>query len=89
MSKDEGEFAKEGRFASTIVYTNTAMGNRLAWILSLVCHSHEVYDSILVFVDRLTKYVILVPTHTTLDATGFAQLFIDNVVTFGMRGGCV
>jgi hypothetical protein len=40
------------------------------------------FDSILVFVDRLTKYCILVPTVTTLDANGFAELFVDNVICY-------
>lgn len=40
------------------------------------------YDSVLVFVDRLTKYVILVPTVATLDAAGFAELFVDNVISY-------
>jgi hypothetical protein len=40
------------------------------------------FDSILVFVDRLTKYVILVPTVATLDAAGFAELFVDNVICY-------
>jgi hypothetical protein len=36
-------------------------------------------DSILVFVDRLTKYVHLVSTHATLKAKGFARLFIKHI----------
>lgn len=42
----------------------------------------EGYDSILVFVDRFTKYVLCVPTTQALDAKGFAKLFIDHVVAF-------
>jgi hypothetical protein len=38
------------------------------------------YDSILVFVDRLTKMVHLVPTTESLDAEGFAKLFLMHVV---------
>ena len=38
------------------------------------------HDSILVFVDRLTKMVHLVPTTEALDARGFAVLFVNNVV---------
>jgi hypothetical protein len=37
------------------------------------------HDSILVFVDRLTKYVHLVPTTEALKAKGFARLFINHV----------
>jgi hypothetical protein len=37
------------------------------------------FDSILVFVDRLTKYALFVPTTSTLNAEGFAQLFVDHV----------
>jgi transposase InsO family protein len=42
----------------------------------------EGYDSILVFVDRFTKYVVFVPTTQTLDAKGFARLFIEHIVAF-------
>jgi Integrase zinc binding domain/Chromo (CHRromatin Organisation MOdifier) domain len=38
------------------------------------------FDSILVFVDRLTKMVHLVPTTETLDSPGFCELFAANVV---------
>jgi len=38
------------------------------------------HDSILVFVDRLSKMVHLVPTTESLDAIGFARLFVDHVV---------
>jgi hypothetical protein len=37
------------------------------------------HDAILTIVDRLTKMVHLVKTHSTLDAQGFAQLFKDHV----------
>jgi hypothetical protein len=37
------------------------------------------YDSILVFIDRLTKMVHLVPTTEALDARGFADLFVQHV----------
>jgi transposase InsO family protein len=36
-------------------------------------------DSVLVFVDRLSKYVHLVPTTATLKAKGFARLFVQHV----------
>jgi hypothetical protein len=38
------------------------------------------HDSILVFVDRLSKYVHFVPTTEKLGAKGFARLFVQNVV---------
>ena len=37
------------------------------------------YDSILVFVDRLTKMTHFVPTRTNIDAEEAAQLFLSNV----------
>lgn len=40
------------------------------------------FDSILVFVDRFTKYVVFVPTTATLDTRGFAMLFVQHIVTF-------
>lgn len=42
----------------------------------------EGYDSILVFVDRFSKYVLCIPTTQALDAKGFAKLFINHVVAF-------
>ena len=38
------------------------------------------HDSILVFVDRLSKMVHLVPTTESLNARSFAALFVNNVV---------
>jgi len=38
------------------------------------------HDSILVFVDRLSKIVHLVPTTESLNARSFAALFVNNVV---------
>lgn len=37
------------------------------------------HDSVLVFVDRLTKYVHFVPTTESMSAKGFARLFIQHV----------
>jgi hypothetical protein len=37
-------------------------------------------DSVLVFVDRLSKYVHFIPTTEQLSARGFARLFVQNVV---------
>lgn len=37
-------------------------------------------DTIVVFVDRLTKYCVAVPTRLTVDAPGFAQIMIDHVI---------
>jgi hypothetical protein len=37
------------------------------------------HDSILVFVDRLTKYVHIVPTTEAMKAKGFARLFVQHV----------
>jgi len=37
------------------------------------------HTDILVIVDRLTKQAIFVPTHNSINATGLAQLFIQNV----------
>jgi len=39
------------------------------------------YDTIVVFVDRLTKYCIAVPSKLSVDAPGFAQLLIDHVIS--------
>ena len=42
-------------------------------------------NTIIVMVDRLTKYVILVPTVEKLSAEGFAQLWVDHLVS---KHGC-
>jgi hypothetical protein len=42
-------------------------------------------NTIVVMVDRLTKYVILVPTVEKLSAEGFAQLWVDHLVS---KHGC-
>ncbi|KAK4683964.1 putative transposase, partial [Tremellales sp. Uapishka_1] len=39
------------------------------------------FDSILVVVDRLTKWAIFIPTTTRLRAAGLVDLIIDNVIT--------
>jgi Integrase zinc binding domain len=39
------------------------------------------YDSILVVIDKLTKYAILIPTYSTVDEVGTAQLFFEQVVS--------
>eukprot|EP00983_Pelagomonas_calceolata_P021783 683290-Pelagomonas_calceolata.AAC.1 len=39
------------------------------------------YDAILVFVDRLTKMVWLVPTTESTSAAEFAQMFVEHVVS--------
>ena len=44
--------------------------------LPLTRHGH---NAILVFVDRLTKMVHLVPTHTDVTAEETAKLYVDNV----------
>src|SRR6201986_2288077 len=33
-----------------------------------------------VIVDKLTKFAIIIPTHTTLSQEGFAKLFVERVV---------
>jgi len=39
----------------------------------------EGHTDILVVVDRLTKQAIFVPTHSSIDATGLANLFVQNI----------
>ena len=48
-------------------------------ILTLLTKTKTGYDAIVVFVDRLSKMVHLTPTHTTLTAKGWAELFLENV----------
>ena len=40
----------------------------------------EIYDALLVVVDRFTKYMHLVPFHSTYNATQLAYIFLDRVV---------
>ena len=49
------------------------------FIVGLPC-SKDGYDSILVIIDRLSKYVKLVPTTTTVTAPEVARLFVDHVM---------
>ena len=42
------------------------------------------YDAIYTFVDKLTKYVHLIPTVSTVTAEGVAQLYVNHV--FSMHG---
>ena len=37
------------------------------------------FDAIFVVVDRLTKRVYLIPTHTTATAPDIAKIFFDNI----------
>ena len=37
------------------------------------------YDALVVFVDRLTKMMHIVPTHTTVDAPSLAFIFFNHV----------
>ena len=39
------------------------------------------YNTILVIVDKLTKYATFIPTNSTVDEEGTAQLFFKNIVT--------
>lgn len=39
------------------------------------------YDSILVIVDRLTKWAIFIPTTTTLTSSGLAELILDRLIS--------
>jgi hypothetical protein len=38
------------------------------------------YTAILVIVDKLTKFAIIIPTHSTLTQEGFAKFFVERVV---------
>ena len=43
------------------------------------------YDTILVIVDKLTKYAIFIPTNSTVDEVGTAKLIFEHVITkFGI-----
>ncbi|KAJ9520826.1 hypothetical protein QJQ45_014026 [Haematococcus lacustris] len=48
-------------------------------IVKLLASGPNKYDSILVFVDRLTKMVHLVKTWESITATQYAKLFLENV----------
>ena len=44
----------------------------------------ERHDAIFTFVDRLTEYVHVIPTKSTIDAEGAARLYVNN--GFAYRG---
>ena len=44
------------------------------------------YTAILVIVDKLTKFAIIIPTHTTLSQEGFTKLFVERVVNMYVTG---
>jgi hypothetical protein len=39
------------------------------------------YDSILVIVDRLTKWAIFIPTTVNLTSAGLAELILDRLIS--------
>jgi len=41
----------------------------------------EGHTDILVVVDRLTKQAIFVPTHSSIDAAGLTNLFVQNILS--------
>ena len=54
-------------------------------LLTCLPTTKDGYDTIAVFVDRLTKFCVAAPTKLTVDAPGFARLLVDHVVSkFGM-----
>ena len=54
-------------------------------LLTCLPTTKDGYDTIAVFVDRLTKFCVAVPTKLTVDAPGFARLLVDHVISkFGM-----
>lgn len=38
-------------------------------------------DTLIVWVDRLTKYIVVQPCKLTLDTPGFAQLTVDHIIS--------
>ena len=49
-------------------------------ITGLPASGEQGYTAILVIVDKLTKFAIIIPTHSTLTQEGFAKLFVEKVV---------
>jgi hypothetical protein len=49
-------------------------------ITGLPLSGPEKYTTILVVVDKLTKYAIIIPTYNQLSQEGFAKLFVERVV---------
>ena len=49
------------------------------WIVKLPC-TQSGYDAIMVVIDRFSKLIHLVPTHTSATAEDVAKIFIDRVV---------
>jgi hypothetical protein len=49
-------------------------------ITGLPPSGEQEYTAILVIVDKLTKFAIIIPTHSTLTQEGFAKIFVEKVV---------
>ena len=49
-------------------------------ITGLPASGEQGFTVILVIVDKLTKFAIIIPTHSTLSQEGFAKLFVEKVV---------
>ena len=49
-------------------------------ITGLPVSGEQGYTAVLVIVDKLTKFAIIIPTHSTLSQEGFAKLFVEKVV---------
>ena len=49
-------------------------------ITGLPASGEQGFTAILVIVDKLTKFAIIIPTHSTLSQEGFAKLFVEKVV---------
>jgi hypothetical protein len=54
-------------------------------ITGLPASGKEKFTAVLVFICKLTKYTVMVPTHSELSQEGFAKFFLDHVVNvYGM-----
>lgn len=49
-------------------------------IMGLPASGEQGYTAILVIVNKLTKFGIIIPTHSTLMQEGFAKLFVERIV---------
>jgi hypothetical protein len=55
-------------------------------LLALKGFDSRTYDSVMVVVDRFSKYVRYLPYRKDIDALALAQLFINRIVLNGPRG---
>ena len=72
--------AKMGMLRATHIPSMPFSTVSMDMITGLPASGEQDFTAILVIVDKLTKFAIIIPTHSTLTQEAFAKLFIEKVV---------